>query len=132
MFEVRGSAWDGVIVESSETKEHERSGPIPPAAWRGCARYRYGSTHRGCFPRRPVACGGSTTSTAMCGDRPGRALGVECTPQDFRHRYVSNLSAAGIDVADLAAISRHSIETAQQRYRHALRRSFEQVRQTVG
>jgi integrase len=30
VFEVRGSAWEGVIVESSETKEHDRSGPIPP------------------------------------------------------------------------------------------------------
>ena len=65
--------------------------------------------------------------------RPARrASGLECTPQDFRHSYVSNLSAAGIDVADLADISGHSVGTAQQRYRHALRRSFEQVRQTIG
>ena len=61
-----------------------------------------------------------------------RASGLECTPQDFRHSYVSNLSASGIDVADLADISGHSVETAQQRYRHALGRSFEQVRQTIG
>ena len=65
--------------------------------------------------------------------RPARhASGLGCTPQDFRHSYVSNLSAAGIDVADLADITGHTVETAQQRYRHALRRSFEQVRRTIG
>ena len=45
--------------------------------------------------------------------RPARrASGLECTPQDFRHSYVSNLSAVGIDVADLADITGHTVETA--------------------
>lgn len=30
VFEVRGSGWEGIVIESSETKEHDRSGPIPP------------------------------------------------------------------------------------------------------
>jgi hypothetical protein len=53
--------------------------------------------------------------------RPARrASGLECTPQDFRHSYVSNLSAADIDVADLADISGHSVETAQLRSRRLM------------
>jgi integrase len=63
----------------------------------------------------------------------GRARGTgDCTPQDFRHSYVTNLAAAGIDVADLADITRHTVETQQRRYRHALGRSFDRVRDTIG
>jgi integrase len=63
----------------------------------------------------------------------GRARGTgDGTPQDFRHSYVTNLAAAGIDVADLADITRHTVETQQRRYRHALGRSFDRVRDTIG
>ena len=132
VFEVRGSAWEGVIVESSETKEHERSGPIPP----GClALLRDMATRIDSPWLFPTATGRVWRINNFYRDvwHPARrASGLECTPQDFRHSYVSNLSAAGVDVADLADISGHSVETAQQHYRHALRRSFEQVRQTIG
>ena len=70
VFEVRGSAWEGVVVESSETKEHERSGPIPP----GCLELLRAMPVRidspWLFPPPPAGCGGSTTSTATCGGRP--------------------------------------------------------------
>lgn len=132
VFEVRGSAWEGVVVESSQTKEHDRSGPIPP----GCLALLRDLPVRIDSPWLfQTATGRLWRINNFYRDvwRPARrASGLECTPQDFRHSYVSNLSAAGIDVADLADISGHSVETAQQRYRHALRRSFEQVRQTIG
>ena len=45
--------------------------------------------------------------------RPTReASGIDATPHDFRHSWVTNLSAAGIDVADLADIAGHSVELA--------------------
>jgi integrase len=132
VFEVRGSAWEGVVVESSETKEHDRSGPIPP----DCLALLRDMPQRIDSPWLfPTPTGRTWRINNFYRDvwRPARRVsGLECTPQDFRHSYVSNLSAAGIDVADLADISGHSVETAQQRYRHALRRSFEQVRETIG
>jgi integrase len=132
VFEVRGSAREGAIVESTETKEHDRSGPIPP----GCLALLRDMPVRIDSPWLfPTATGRVWRINNFYRDvwRPARrASGIECTPQDFRHSYVSNLSAAGIDVAHLADISGHSVETAQQRYRHALRRSFEQVRETIG
>jgi hypothetical protein len=45
---------------------------------------------------------------------------------------VTNLAAAGIDVADLADITGHTVETQHRRYRHALGRSFDRVRDTIG
>ena len=46
--------------------------------------------------------------------------------------HVSHLRAAGIDPADLADVSGHSLETATARYVHALGRSHEQIRNTIG
>jgi hypothetical protein len=46
--------------------------------------------------------------------------------------WVTNLSAAGVDVLDLADTAGHSVELAQARYRPALHRSFDQVRRTIG
>ena len=34
--------------------------------------------------------------------------GIDCTPQEFRHSWVSLLRAAGIDPADLADAAGHS------------------------
>jgi hypothetical protein len=39
---------------------------------------------------------------------------------------------AGIDPADLAAMSGHTVETATKHYTHALGRSFDAARKTIG
>ncbi len=39
---------------------------------------------------------------------------------ELRHSWVTHLRAAGVDPADLAAASGHSVETATKRYVHAL------------
>jgi site-specific recombinase XerD len=49
----------------------------------------------------------------------------------MRHSWVTNLRAAGIDPADLAAMAGHSVQTATKVYTHALNRSDEAVRQAV-
>lgn len=71
VFEVCGSGWEGTVVDSSETKEHDRSGPIPPGCLQLLRAMPCGSTRRGCFRLRPAACGASTTSTATSGGRLG-------------------------------------------------------------
>lgn len=61
-----------------------------------------------------------------------KASGVEASPQDFRHSWVTHLRAAGIDQADLAAMAGHSVATATEVYTHSLGRSFEAVASAVG
>jgi integrase len=65
--------------------------------------------------------------------QPAReASGLDCTPHDFRHSWVTHLRAAGIDAADLAEIAGHTVATATDRYTHPLRRSDDAVRDVVG
>jgi hypothetical protein len=64
--------------------------------------------------------------------RPAKAAsGIDCSPHDFRHSWVTNLAAAGLDEADLADVAGHGLEV-QGRYRNALRRSFDAIRSEIG
>jgi integrase len=54
------------------------------------------------------------------------------TPHDFRHSWVSIMRAKGVDLADLAQIAGHSVETQTGIYTHALNRSAGTVRKIVG
>jgi integrase len=58
--------------------------------------------------------------------------GLDCEPHEFRHSYLTLLRASGVDDADLAAISGHTVETMLAHYTHSLGRSFEQVRKLIG
>jgi integrase len=131
-FVVEGSAWEGEVVASSEEKRHDRTGPIPP----GCLEVLRAMPARIDTPWMfPTQRGNLWRVNNFYRDvwRPARRTsGIDCTPHDFRHSYVSNLSAAGVDIADLADIAGHSVEVAQARYRHALRRSFDDVNRAIG
>jgi integrase len=61
-----------------------------------------------------------------------QASGIQCTPHEFRHSYLSLLRAEGVDDADLAAIAGHTVETMIGHYTHALGRSFDTVRGLIG
>lgn len=129
---VDGSAWEGRVVATSDTKKHDRTVPVPP----GCLNLLRALPPRIDTPWLfPTRSGRMWRINNFYRDvwRPARASsGIDCTPHDFRHSYVSNLAAAGVDAADLADMAGHSVEVAQQRYRHALGRSFEQVRGAIG
>jgi len=132
VFRVKGSAWQGKVVESSEEKQHDRIGPIPP----GCLQRLRTMPRRidspWLFPTRRGQLWQVNNFYRDVWNPTKEAAGIDATPHDFRHSWVSNLSAAGIDVADLADIAGHSVEVAQSRYRHALQRSFDQVRSAIG
>ncbi|MGH3266267.1 MAG: tyrosine-type recombinase/integrase, partial [Trebonia sp.] len=132
VFCVSGSAWEGTVVGSSATKRHDRTGPIPP----GCLALLRGMPARIDSPWLfPTPRGKCWRLNHFYRDvwRPAReAARVECSPQDFRHSWVTLLSAAGVDVADLADMAGHSVAVAQAAYRHPLRRSFDEVRRVVG
>lgn len=132
VFVVAGSAWEGVVVESSEEKRHDRAGPIPPGA---LAMLR-------AMPQRidspllfPTPSGRIWRINNFYRDvwRPARAIsGIDATPHDFRHSWVTNLSAGGVDMADLADAAGHSVEVANAHYRHALGRSHDLMRSLIG
>ena len=60
------------------------------------------------------------------------ATGIDPTPHEFRHSYVSHLRAAGIDDADLAKVAGHRVETMISIYTHPLERSHDAIREIIG
>lgn len=129
---VCGTAWEGRVTRSSAEKNHEREIPLSPGLlallramppridtpWlfpteRG-KLWRYSNFHRQVW--QPAI----------------EAAGVDPTPHEFRHSFVTHLRAAGVDPADLADVTGHSVQTATTRYTHPLRRSHDQIRAMVG
>lgn len=129
---VNGSAWEGRVTGSTAEKNHDREVPVPPGClallrsmptridtpWlfptpRGKV-WRYSNWHRTVWQ-----------PTIM-------AAGIDPTPHELRHSWVSHLRAAGIDAADLADVAGHGIDVATGRYTHALRVSFDQIREAIG
>lgn len=142
---VYGSAWNGRVMPSSREKQHDRRVPVPP----GCLALLRAMPVRidspWMFPTPGYVRTGKTGRTVPGGLMwraenwrrqvwtPARLMsGIDATPQQFRSSWVSNLSAAGIDHADLADIAGHSVETADAHYRRALRRSGDAVRSAIG
>ena len=130
-FEVKGTAWEGQVVEESREKRHDRVGPIAP----GCLALLRGMPRRIDSPWLfPTPSGKLWLMNNFYRDvwRPAKAAsGIDCSPHDFRHSWVTNLAAAGLDEADLADVAGHGLEV-QGRYRHALRRSFDAIRSEIG
>ncbi len=65
-------------------------------------------------------------------DPASAATGLDPTPHDFRHSFVSEMRAAGINDDDLAAITGHTVATMLTHYSHPLNRSFDAVREAMG
>ncbi len=132
IFCVDGSAWEGVIVGSSAEKRHDRIGPIPA----GCLALLRQTPVRIDSPwLHPTKSGKLWRINNFYRDvwNPARReSGIDATPQDFRHSWVTNLRGARIDPADLADVAGHSEQTATAHYTHALRRSFDAIREAIG
>lgn len=65
--------------------------------------------------------------------KPARtASGLDVNPHDCRHSYVTNLQAAGINPADLAKVTGHTVETMIGHYTHGTRRSDDAIREALG
>jgi integrase len=131
-FRFEFSAHEGELVGSSEQKNHERTVPVPPTLatlinrrppridtnllfptprgklWRECNFYR------------------DVWVPAQI------ATGLDPTPHEFRHSYVTHLVAAGVNQADLAKVAGHTVETMISVYTHALDRSHDQIREIIG
>lgn len=65
--------------------------------------------------------------------RPAQlASGLALRPHDMRHSYVSLMRAAGVDPADLAAATGHTVETATAVYTHSTGATFSMMREVIG
>lgn len=129
---VRGTAWEGRVTGSSEEKNHHREVPVPA----GCLAVIRAMPTRIDSPWLFPSPRGMVWRYSNFQRRVWRPAqqqaGIDPTPHEFRHSWVTHLRAAGIDPADLADVAGHSVETATSRYTHALRRSFDDIREAVG
>jgi len=131
-FHPHCSAHEGELVASSEQKNHERSVPVPPTLAGLIARLPQPAESEFLFP---------TPTGRLWRERnfyrdvwtPAKlATGLDPTPHELRHSYVTHLRAAGIDDADLALVAGHSLQTMVSVYAHALERSHEAIRTIIG
>ena len=133
LFHPTGSAYEGVITRGdSQTKKHESENPIAPSL---------AAILRGMAPRIDTPLLFPTPAGAVWRDSNFRrdvwvaaqiASGMDLTPHECRHSYVTHLRAEGVDPADLAAVTRHDIDTATRHYTKPLGRSMNQIREVIG
>ena len=136
LFLEEGSAWRGEIQPQGVTKKHKR--PVPTtAALEAALRAR--ATRIDTAYLFPTVTGKIWREQNWREDvhKPiieaaRRDIGIDPTPRELRRSYVSELRAAGIDPADLASYSGHSVETANRNYVQALGRSADDVRKALG
>jgi integrase len=131
-FELEFSAHEGELIGSSDEKNHDRTVPSPPSLTEKIeARQGKPKSHY-LFP---------TPTGELFRERnfyrdvwvPAQlATGMDPTPHEFRHSYVSNLRAMGIDDADLATVAGHTVETMISVYTHGLGQSHDRIRRAIG
>ena len=144
-FTVKGTAWNGQLVESSREKRHDRQGPIPPSCLALLRAMPVRIDSPWLFPTM-----GSRRVGKKGFDRPGgqlwrydnwrrqvwlptvRASGIDPSPKEFRASYNSLLLAADVDRADLADVLGHSEDVNAAHYTLALRRSGDVIRALIG
>ncbi len=129
---VKGSLWEGRLVESSEEKDHDRALPLPP----GCVQVLGARPPRidtaVLFPTPRGKAWLYSNFIAQVWEPTCEVAGIEPLPHEFRHSWNTHLRAAGIDPADLAQVGGHTIETGTKHYTHALGRSDDRIRKAIG
>lgn len=132
MLTIEYSAHNGQLVGSSDQKNHSRGVPVPPTLARLYEKLSPRSdsdllftTPRGLLWRERNFYRDVWTPAQL-------ASGLDPTPHEFRHSYVTHLRAAGIDDADLAKVAGHRVETMISVYTHALDRSHDAIREVIG
>jgi integrase len=127
------SAHQGRLVGSSDQKNHDRSVPVPPTLARLLDALPPAEDENA--PLFPAPRGRIWHETNFYRSvwQPAKiASGMDPTPHEFRHSYVSNLRAAGVDDADLAKVAGHRVETMISIYTHPLERSHDAIRDLIG
>ena len=129
----RGNAHNGRITEGdTETKKHVRSVPVPPGLRQLLRELPMRIDTTLLFPTARGNVWTTRNFYRAVWDPTRLRTGLEITPHECRHSYVSHLRAAGIDDADLARVAGHELGTMISRYTHPLERSDEEIRRVIG
>lgn len=133
---VRRTAWQGRVQDGTKTDHGEadagRACPVGPGLQGLLEAMPRRIDTRLLFPG---------PSGWVWGDRYWRtrvwtpaitAAGLRPTPHEFRHSYVSLMRAAGVDPAELAAWTGHTVMTATMHYTHSTGQAVELGRKAIG
>lgn len=129
---VEQTAWRGLITPGTK-QSARREVPIPPtlqAMLAAVSRDRIGLLFS-----NPNADGDvwSERSFYRAVWRPAQvATGMDLHPHAMRHSYVSLMRAAGVDPADLAAWTGHTVAVATGTYTHSMGATTDLARSVVG
>lgn len=129
---LKGTANDGRITGSTETKRHDRVVPVPASLATVIDRTPARIDSPLLYPTPTGKLWRRRTFYRDVWDAARLATGMDPTPHEFRHSYITHLRAAGIDDADLAEVAGHDVETMLSVYTHALGRSHEHIRDVIG
>ena len=134
---VRRSAHHGVILEGTKT-DHDEADPgrLAPVAPSHLAIIQAAPTRIDTDLLWPTPTGKLWREDNFRRDvwKPAQeATGLDIRPHEMRHSYVSVMRASGVvDDADLADVAGHGVDTMLSRYTHALKRSYDAMREVVG
>lgn len=142
---VRQAAWEGQLVaapvddDDEPIKNHDRDAPLPPSTERllmkmpvriGCNWLFPSPTGRLWRAEKFYRDVVNVTTERANADRRDKRL--DPTFREIRRSYVTNLRRVGIDVADLADVTGHSVETAHRAYTEPTHTSYDQIRRAIG
>jgi len=132
-FYPTGTAYEGVITRGdTREKKHEGENPIAPSLAAILRDYPPRIDTPLLFPTPKGTCWHDSTFRRDVWEPAQIASGLSILPHECRHSYVTHLRAAGVDPADLAAVTRHDVDTATRHYTQPLGESMDQIREAIG
>lgn len=133
MFYPTGNAYKGVITRGDTAeKKHEGEVPIPPSVASPLSELPPRIDTKLLFPTPKGTVWHDSTFRRDVWKPAQIASELPIKPHECRHSYVTHLRAAGVDPADLAAVTRHDIDTATRHYTQPLGRSMDLIREIIG
>lgn len=133
LVHVTGNAYEGRIVEGDTAeKKHVRDHPLSPSL---VDAYRLMPPRIDTPVLFPTPAGRVWRHSNFYRDvwvPAAIASGIDPLPHECRHSWITHMRAAGIDIADLAQVSGHDIDTATKHYTHPLGQSMDAIRAVLG
>lgn len=137
-LQIRRTAHEGVILDGTKTDHGEEGAgrvvPVPATlSWMLEAQINLnGPDYELLFPTPSGRMWRERTFYRDVWGPTQEASRMDIRPHECRHSYVTHLRAAGVNDADLAQVTGHSVLTMLARYAHPTGTALEAVRGIVG